>query len=1194
MLRILLDADTDAQAQRAIAWLAAAGGDPMAEDVLVVGQPASGYWLQHRLAAVTGISANLRIERPVGFLWRELANQLPGTSRVAPFDAMRVRWAIHAVLDRAMDEPVSQDAEHDLLIARWREAGAGERVLFATRLAHLFDGYQSYRRDWTDAWALGRDVASGRAARLAHEPWQRWLWGQVVARVKGVAREHPFERLRRERGAGETATPAQLSLFGASASVPDAGAKAMAGGRIVLFGALGLSPDQLLTVARLAQHRPMLWLATDPAVGFWQELVSPARAARLARDEPALHALFETEPALLGQWGRDHRDALAMMRELEQQGLAEIGESSLRERAVELAGVRPGNRLQRLQHAILALDDACWRTATDDDAHDPSLEIHVAHTLARQADVAYDRLMSAFDALPDLRADEVAVFCTDVDSAAPWLRARFEADPERALPIAVSGRSPRSEPGLAAVLDFLSMVVGELLPEVLLDWLDAEWARRRFGLVDGDLAALRRAFDLAGWRVDDLSAAQAHRHGWRSSIARLAVGACHDPTELDTLSSAAVVGELWPVAPGPDDALRALGGACAVVDEVRLWRSANAEQPIAHWLARLEDLCERWLGHDADLLPGLARLREATARLQEQAADAGVEALTLEALIAGLGEPLEQGARVAWPQGAITVAPWGGLRGVPYRVVVVIGLDDGAWPARPAMHEFDLMRMRPRFGDPSSGDRARAVMLDQLRDTRERLILCYAGRDPRDNGERPPSRVLGELTEYLRRVDPLWSACPCVHEHPLQSFSPRRFAAALPSYDRAWLGAARVLAGQARWPAIGAVTTTRGHEDAAPPTRVQSLTIDALGHLLRNPQRRYLSAALGVRLPAVDAELAAFEAFEIRDLDFRRRDRLASVVLDGRRRGLSEGQLERHLAGHPDAPPGLALAAVVRELAAGVDSLIAAERDCLAALGLAPGSEPPMAGAPLRVVVDAGHSVVGAVPAAWRVADGLVVVEPSPAAPAATLLDAWCRYLSWLAVADDDRPRSWLVPTAGGRRVLGWGPAAERLRGGAGSAGGAGAEDDGGPVSDGRASVPAADDDVRPDRIRAAAIAALGALVEAATTPSADVAHAFARLADEWLAAGGALELEVATVDDAAARKRVRTLYEGDARASRPGLIERPEVRAIWRAAPPPLDRALLASLACFGPVLASAEGRLPLAQAMHRFARAWSHGASR
>ncbi|MEZ5657415.1 MAG: exodeoxyribonuclease V subunit gamma [Burkholderiaceae bacterium] len=1171
MLRILLDADANAQAERAIAWLAAVGGDPLAPDTLVVGQPATGYWLQHRMAALTGISANLAIERPVGFLWRELAAQLPGTNQVAPFEALRVRWAIHGALDDALaGGPLPDDASSRLLIERWRQASDTERVHFATRLARLLDGYQSYRRDWTQAWARNRGIGGEGRQAPEHESWQQWLWREVLGRLRGYSPEHPFESLRRQRDRDRGGSGAQMSLFEAVLAAPGATKPApgsQAPGRIVLFGALGLSPDQLETLARLALQRPMLWLATDPAIGFWHELVSPARAARLARDEPSLHALFETEPALLGQWGREQRDTLAMLRELEQRGLAEIGDSALRSLQPAALPVCAPARLAIIQRAILTLDDSIWRDpavlAARQHRRDESLEIHAAHTLSRQVDVAYDRLMAAFDAVPDLRADQAAVFCVDLDAAEPWLRARFEADAARALPLAFSGRSAHADPGVAAVLGLLSMVNGELSAQALIAWLDADWARRRFGLTDDDLRALRRALDAAGWRVDDLGAARAHRYGWRTALSRLALGACHDVGALEHGSPQRIIGGIWPVAPGEADALHVLSVACALIDEIAQLRAHAPAAPISLWVQWLESFCVRWPGADPALQPGLSRIRAAAARVLEQATDTGVTELTLSAFAQALDEPLEQGARIAWPQGAITVAPLGSLRGVPYRVVVVIGLDDGAWPARAVSHEFDLMRARPRFGDPSPGDRARAEMLDLLRETSDRLILTYAGRDPRDNGERPPSRVLGELIEYLAGVDPCWTDRPCVRQHPLQSFSPRRFGADLPSYDAAWADAARVLAGERRWPVIGPVMHAPGsgpREGGAG----EAFTLLDLERALGNPQRHLLFAALGARLPGIDALVEPHEAFEADEVALTDHARMTEMVVLARRAGRAESELLQALAAHPASPPGLALAPFASALIDQADALLAAERACLAALGLACETDRPVPARPLRLRLGDGLTLVGGLPEVWTVHDQPVVVEPLARAAWPQILRAWVRYLFWQA-SDDACPVSWLIACPDSPSVLGWGPAADRLR-----------------------ALPAA---VAPHSCARAASAgaALASLLPALTEPAPGFALAFPRLAGVWVEAGGGVD---PAADPDTARVKAARAYLGDRQAGLPGLIDRTEVRAIWRGEPPLLDTVLAASLACFGAPLLAAHGRIPVEEAIERCAAAWADSA--
>ena len=90
--------------------------------------------------------------------------------------------------------------------------------------------------------------------------------------------------------------------------------------------------------------------------------------------------------------------------------------------------------------------------------------------------------------------------------------------------------------------------------------------------------------------------------------------------------------------------------------------------------------------------PPARELQRAVAALHAQWRAAGVEEpLPLPVVRAALQAQLDAGAPGAMPSGRLTFAPMDGLRGLPFRVVCAIGLDDGAFPGAERPSELDLM-----------------------------------------------------------------------------------------------------------------------------------------------------------------------------------------------------------------------------------------------------------------------------------------------------------------------------------------------------------------------------------------------------------------------------------------------------------------------------------------------------------------------
>src|SRR5262249_55467061 len=140
-----------------------------------------------------------------------------------------------------------------------------------------------------------------------------------------------------------------------------------------------------------------------------------------------------------------------------------------------------------------------------------------------------------------------------------------------------------------------------------------------------------------------------------------------------------------------------------------------------------------------------------------------------------LEDVLEDAARGGAPTGRVTFAGMSSLRNLPFRVVCVIGLNDGAFPTADRPLEFDLMVQAPRAGDRQRRVDQRTLFLDLVLAARTSVYLSYVGRSVRDNAPLPPSMLVAELLDML--LPALGGARErLVVEHPLQPFSLAAFS----------------------------------------------------------------------------------------------------------------------------------------------------------------------------------------------------------------------------------------------------------------------------------------------------------------------------------------------------------------------------------------------------------------------------------
>jgi exodeoxyribonuclease V gamma subunit len=225
----------------------------------------------------------------------------------------------------------------------------------------------------------------------------------------------------------------------------------------------------------------------------------------------------------------------------------------------------------------------------------------------------------------------------------------------------------------------------------------------------------------------------------------------------------------------------------------------------------------------------------------------------------------------AFLAGGVTFAALKPNRPVPARIVVLLGMNDGAFPREVRPPSFDLCASAPRRGDRVMRDEARYAVLAALLGARERLLVSWTGRSARDNTPKPPSVMVSELRDVVARsfscegegaaLDRLTTV------HPLQAFSRRYF---LPDREpHLWSYADQYA--EASGAAIGAgpLRSMRRLVTAplvAPATETE-VSLERLVRGLQDPARRFLRDRLGIVLREGEAELDATEPFALGSLE---------------------------------------------------------------------------------------------------------------------------------------------------------------------------------------------------------------------------------------------------------------------------------------------------------------------------------------
>ena len=742
-------------------------GDVFERDQVVVPGAAIRRRLALRLADAHGVCAQVEFAFLARWLWRQIARVVPGVAEESPFDAEVLTWRIHA----ALEDPGFVSAQ-PRLAHYLAAADAVMRHELAARSASLFEQYITYRPDWLAAWSAGRRVMGPDDIPAAQdEAWQAALWRLIGAQT-GATLLHPGEvfvaALRRSGPA-----------LAAAAGLP---------GSAHVFALPAIAPQHLEWLAALGAAGEVHVYLLNPCREHWFDLVGPrGRTARRPAPGP------EEGHPLLASWGRQTQGAIDLMVEATGEGVVDSG-------TFEPAG--RSTLLAKLQDGILDLAPPAPGELADL-AGDGSLEVHVAHSLTRQLEVLHQQLLRLLAADDTLAPGDVLVATPDIERAAPLIETVFGTVPaQRRIPYAITGRGAgRTHAPARALLALLGLASSRVHASELLALLQLDVVARRFGLDSDALQAAHDALRAAGlrWGLDaahraSLDLPPDERHTLGDALQRLFLA-----YSLPEHMAQPFAGRLPAASANGTIDTDMLGRLAAFARQVEtLHAELRVPRQAAEWARVLGHATDVLMQVDDAQLEDLRDLRAAIRRLTDAVQRGGCEErLPLGVIRRALQEHLDEAGGAGVPTGGVTFTSMSALRTLPYRVVCVIGLDDGIFPGAQPPVEFDLMARRPRRGDRQRRVDDRNLFLDLMLAARERLLLAYTGRSERDNAPLPPSVVVAELLDFvvaaLVPADADAAArsaarASLVIEHPLQPFSLAAFSPTsdprLLSYDR--------------------------------------------------------------------------------------------------------------------------------------------------------------------------------------------------------------------------------------------------------------------------------------------------------------------------------------------------------------------------------------------------------------------------
>jgi exodeoxyribonuclease V gamma subunit len=871
----------------------------LAPETVVVQSRGMERWLLLKLAELRGISANINFPFPRSFVSDYVFKPLIGNRQEDSLSPDEYTWRIFSLLPEIISDPALSELKNYL----GNYPDELKTFQLSQKIAGLFEQYLIFRPDVIRRWDNGENPFGNSRTGV----WQWKLWQRTVRKggrnFAGLYQDFmrcAWPNLYKD-------TPVHIPDFEELKKLK----------RIFLFGFSSMPPAFLDLFMAVSRYVDVYFYYLNPCQDEWQYDLSEKAGLRLFLGESRnlvekadCREFYEQSGRMedfeslylgggnpfLSSLGAQGREFFGLLSETDETPLPLFNEQPPESTLLE--------KIQRdIQFNLPPAEDNLVESA------DHSIQIHSCHSQMREVEVLFENLTAMFEKNPSLLPRDVLVLVPKIDSYAPYIEAVFksvEQDDPRWCFVTVADRSQYSSSLEAETfLSILELTRSRFKAAEVMSLLEISAVCQNFGLDENKLEIIRNWLVEANvsWGIDgkfrkEVTGQEFEDQSWRNVIDRLLAGFAlgseqEDSGKIYNSSAEKSILPLHCCEGGNAEMLGSLAEYLQRLFELRekLYAADNDDNDerfsLNWWDGLLNGIIHDFFIESSEFARSISIIRQAVASILENIEKSGFsEKISPEIMTYELRRYFQFSTiSGGFLRGGITFCEARPMRSIPSRVVCLLGMDEKSFPRSQNKQTFDLMQMRPRFGDRSSRNDDRFLFMESLLSARDCFYLSYVGQGVKDNEPLPPSIVINELLDYLNEhytaADGKLSDLLCTL-HPLQAFSWKYFvpqdkrreyeiSPGIISYSAENARAAE----QAFEPPRSFEFVSGELEDI--PEDLLNITLDDLCDFFANPARYFLTKRLQI-YPAVHdvPELSGREMFELNGLD---RFKLAQSVL---------------------------------------------------------------------------------------------------------------------------------------------------------------------------------------------------------------------------------------------------------------------------------------------------------------------------
>lgn len=790
-------------------------------EIILTPSHALGEWVKMQMADDWGVCAALQVELPGRVLWglyRRVINQAQDTG-FSPTDREALVWRVMRLIAKNIERN-----EYLQIKSYWLNSPPSRHYELAKWIADLLDQYQVYRSDWLKVWGDGKDVLIDQFLNISDlaldQRWQAHLWREILLELSpeqafGI-RPNLHASVMHELNCNQ----AQFHHW------PK---------RLILFGFSSLPQQVLEFLSALSKKVQVILCINSPCQYHWGDIATGRELfltdrhrlkdkGQVSLSNVKLSEMHAHANPILASWGHQSRDFIRLLDRFDSFETSFNHFDQMRVDVFDSEEPVVGSLLESIQHQIRDLQPIAeiklaWekeqisRPAQSNFA-DGSLVFHIAHGLTRELEILHDQLLMMLSqdwalsrGIEPIEPKDIVVMLPQMDSAVPSIEAifgQYNKNDSRHIPFSISDHVHLLHHPVVGAMKWLCQIQSQKvgLSEIL-EIIKIPCVAKRFGFDPRGLEILESWLEQSGarwglnaWHRQELGFAQCgHTNTLLFGLQRMVLGylsGSYDSQPIEHQDQGWI--QPHPSVQGLD--VQVVGHFALVLEAlISWWKTSSTCKTAKSWVSTFAELMNQWMEPQSAHEQSIHLALKGALVEFESALEAAQYSDEIVLEVAGLAwleilklPPKKQRLRAS----GVSFCAMKTMRSVPFKVICLLGLNEGDFPQSSPAQPFDLVQLpgQKRPGDRSRKEDDRALMLEALLSARQTLYISWSGFGVRDNAYKSPSVLVTQLRQYLRSIYGEQVLDQLTTVHPAQPFGRNYFdsSSSMWTYAKEWEG----------------------------------------------------------------------------------------------------------------------------------------------------------------------------------------------------------------------------------------------------------------------------------------------------------------------------------------------------------------------------------------------------------------------